>query len=326
MPTDPPLTLAARLVWVRFGRWFRVDTNTEAFGLFCGCLLAVSASVSFAWSRVGILDGMVAADLALLRFVVAGVILLPLLLRFGALSLAGIGWPRGLALLLTGGPLFVLPQAAGYAFAPLAHGGVIAPATVTIASTLMAAAFLRERLSKAHMIGAGLVITGIVLISWHGLHATPGSRTWIGDLLFVGSSLLWAGFTVLLRLWRLEALRAIAVVSVLSALLMIPGYLLFVGLPHLCALPVETLVVQGLIQGGLQGVLGIVGYSHAIRVLGVSRAVLFPASVPAASIVIGMAVLGEIPATEQIAGVLLVTIGLLIAVGLFQRMQRWRTA
>jgi uncharacterized membrane protein SirB2 len=122
----------------------------------------------------------------------------------------------------------------------LAHGGVIAPATVTIGSTIMAAAFLRERLSTAHIIGAVLVITGIVLISWQGLHASPGSRTWIGDLLFVGSSLLWAGFTVLPRLWRLDALRAIAVVSVLSALVMIPGYLLFVGLPHPRALLIES--------------------------------------------------------------------------------------
>jgi len=100
---------------------------------------------------------------------------------------------------------------------------------------------------------------------------------------------------------------------------MIPYYLLFVGLPHWRSLPVETLVVQGLIQGGLQGAVGIVGYSHAIRVLGVSRAVLFPASVPAISILIGIPILGEIPTTEQILGVVLVTVGLLTAIGVVQR-------
>lgn len=313
MPTDPSLTLPAPPVRATF------DTNSEAFGLFCGCLLAISAAVSFAWSRVGILGGMYAADLTLLRFTVAGAILLPVLIRYGVFSLAGIGWGRGMILLLLGGPLFILPQAAGYAFAPLAHGGVIAPATVTVASTIMAGLFLRERLGTAHLIGAALVISGIVLISWHGLTASPGSQTWIGDLLFIGSSLMWAGFTVLLRLWRLQALRAIAVVSVLSALIMIPYYLLFVGLPHWRSLPVETLVVQGLIQGGLQGAVGIVGYSHAIRVLGVSRAVLFPASVPAISILIGIPILGEIPTTEQILGVVLVTVGLLTAIGVVQR-------
>jgi drug/metabolite transporter (DMT)-like permease len=324
MPADPPVPIAApsaRPAWARSGVWFGIDTGSEAFGLFCGLVLVVGASASFAMSRVGILGGMYAADLTLLRFVVAAVILLPVLARFGVFSLAGIGWPRGLALLATGGPLFILPQAAGYAFAPLAHGGVIAPATVTILSTIMAAAFLRERLGKAHFIGIALVLMGIVLIGWHGLHAVPGSRTWIGDLLFLFSSTLWAGFTVLLRLWRIDAIRAIGVVSALSVLAMIPYYCVFVGLPHLLSLPIESVLIQGFVQGGLQGFVGIIGYSHSVRVLGVSRAVLFPASIPAASILIGIPILGEIPSVEQIAGVVLVTVGLLAAVGLLQRLR-----
>lgn len=295
---------------------------SEPFGLLCGVMLTISASVSFAESRAAILAGMDAADITLLRFVVAGIILLPMLFRYGVRNLAGIGWPRGLALLLTGGPLFILPQAAGYRFAPLAHGGVISPATVTIFSTIMAAIFLKERLSKAHLVGAVTVIAGIVLISWQGLTAAPGSLTWFGDVLFIASSTLWAIFTVLLRAWRLNAIRAITVVSVLSAVVMIPWYLAFTGLPHLLGLPVRLIVIQGVLQGGLQGVIGIIGYSHAIRVLGVSRAVLFPAAVPAMSILIGIPLVGEIPNLEQVAGMVLVTAGLLTAVGLFQRLRR----
>ena len=302
-------------------RWLGVDTGSEAFGIFCGCLLSIAAATSFAFARLGILGGMFASDLTLLRFVVSGLLLFPVLLRYGILSLAGIGWTRGLVLLVTGGPLFILPQAAGYHFAPLAHGGVIAPATVTVASTIMATAFLGERLSRAHVIGASLVLAGIMLIGWHGLYATPGSQTWIGDLLFVGSSLLWACFSVLLRVWRLDAVRAVAVVSVLSALVMVPSYLVWVGLPHLLAVPLASIALQGLIQGVLQGVVGIIGFSHAIRVLGVSRGVLFPAMVPAVSILIGVPILGEIPSVEQVVGVLLATVGMLYAVGVFRR--RW---
>ena len=171
------------------------------------------------------------------------------------------------------------------------------------------------------VVGAGLVLAGIILIGWHGLSATPGSQTWIGDLLFIGSSLLWACFSVLLRLWRLNAVRAVAVVSVLSALVIVPIYLAWIGLPHLLALPMGSLALQALIQGVLQGVLGIIGYSHAIRVLGVSRGVLFPASVPAVSILIGVPILGEIPTIEQVVGVMLATAGMLYAVGMFR--QRW---
>jgi drug/metabolite transporter (DMT)-like permease len=56
-------------------------------------------------------------------------------------------------------------------------------------------------------------------------------------------------------------------------------------------------------------------------VLGVSRAVLFPAMVPAVSIIIGIPIVGEFPNAFQIAGLLLVTAGLLGAVGVFRL--RW---
>ena len=111
-----------------------------------------------------------------MRFGVAGIVLLPLLLRWGLPTLAGIGWRRGLVLMVVGGPAFALMQMGGYAFAPLAHGAVIHPASVTILSTGIAAGMLGERLSRTHMIGAALVIAGIVLISWQGLHAVRPAR------------------------------------------------------------------------------------------------------------------------------------------------------
>jgi drug/metabolite transporter (DMT)-like permease len=84
---------------------------------------------------------------------------------------------------------------------------------------------LGERLSPVHLIGAGLVIGGIVLISWQGLQVTVGARSRVGDLLFLTSAVLWAVFTVLIRHWWLPAVRAISAVSFLSLLVILPGYL-----------------------------------------------------------------------------------------------------
>ena len=192
------------------------NTQTEAWGYFCGCVLALGASLSFASARAGVIAGLTPGDLILMRFGVAGLVLLPFWVRWGLPTLAGIGWRRGLILTILGGPAFALMQMGGYAFAPLAHGAVIHPASVTILSTGIAAVLLKERLSGAHLAGAALVMAGIVLISWQGLHAETGADSWIGDLLFFTSAILWAGFTVLIRHWRLHAIRAIAVVSFLS--------------------------------------------------------------------------------------------------------------
>ena len=46
---------------------------------------------------------------------------------------------------------------------------------------------------------------------------------------------------------------------------------------------------------------------------------LFPAVVPAVSVVLGIPIVGEIPSALQVAGLGLVTLGLLATVGLFRR-------
>ena len=56
-------------------------------------------------------------------------------------------------------PDFLDRKAGVDGFAPLAHGAVIAPSTVTIVSTIGAALFLRERLSRNHLIGAAIVLS-----------------------------------------------------------------------------------------------------------------------------------------------------------------------
>lgn len=292
----------------------------DHWGFLCGSIMALGTSLSFASARAGILGGLGAVDMIFARYIVAGAIMLPLLVRYGVRDFAGIGFRRSLILTLLGGAPFALLQTGGYGFAPLAHGAVIAPATVTIVSTIGAAVFLRERLSRNHLVGVAVVLTGILLIGWDGLLQPAGERAWLGDLLFFASSVLWAGFTLLLRHWRLPALQATAVVVVLSCVMTTPIYLATMGIAHLQALPLGMLAVQGLVQGGLQGAITMVAYSQAVIFLGVSRAVLFPALVPALSVLVGIPIVGEIPSSLQIGGLCLVTLGLLTTVGLF----RWR--
>jgi hypothetical protein len=108
-------------------------------------------------------------------------------------------------------------------------------------------------------------------------------------------------------------------VSVLSFLISTPAYLLWASPAHLAALPIGMLAFQGLVQGGPQGALTMVAYSKAVVLLGVSRAVLFPAIVPALSVLVGIPPVGEIPSALQSGGLGLVTLGLLTTVGTFRR-------
>jgi drug/metabolite transporter (DMT)-like permease len=297
-------------------------SHSTAFGVICGTTMAFAAAASFVAARFGMLGGVSPDQLVLLRFQIASLFFLPFLLRWGLFSLAGIGWPRGLTLLLVGGPPFAWLQFAAYRYAPLAHGAIINPPTVAILSTIAATVFLKERISRYHVAGTALVIGGIVLLGWDGVANTSDPRAWIGDQMFVASAVPWACFTVLLRYWRLSAARAVAVVSVLSTLILLPVYAISGELRSLVAAPVSVLVTQGLVQGLLQGLIGTTAYSHAIRVLGVSRAVLFPATIPALAILLAIPLIHESPSPVQIVGLGVVTAGLLIATGLLRLFRR----
>lgn len=76
--------------------------------------MALGASPSFAAARAGILGGLGATDLIFARFLVAGAIMMPLLMRWGLPTLAGIGFWRAAILTTLGGAPFVLLQTCGY--------------------------------------------------------------------------------------------------------------------------------------------------------------------------------------------------------------------
>ena len=297
-------------------------TRSIAFGFWCGMTMALGASVSFATARAGILSGLAPDDMIFARYVVAGLIMLPPLIYWGLHDLAGIGWTRGIVLAICAGIPFGLLQTAA---TPLRRWRMARslPLHGDDPQHHRRGRAVGETLTRSHLAGAALVLAGILMIGWQGIAArATGGTAWIGDLLFFVSSVLWAAFTVLIRYWRVDAIRATAVVAVLSLCVFIPLYLVYRGPQHLAALPLLPLVFQGLVQGLVQALITVMAYNRAIAILGVSRAVLFPALVPALSILIGIPAVGEIPNALQIAGLVTVSVGMLVAVGIHKRFTR----
>ena len=89
------------------------------------------------------------------RFLWSGIAFLPLVLRAGIGNLCGIGWGRGLVLMVLGGPVMSLISYTGFLFVPLGHGSVIQPSSATLGGLLLAAVFLRERVPPSRVAGRG---------------------------------------------------------------------------------------------------------------------------------------------------------------------------
>lgn len=204
----------------------------------------------------------------------------PWLLRDDPLRLAGIGWRRGAVLTALAGPLFILLATGGYAHAPLAHGAVIRPSTIALASMAAATILLGERVSRAKLAGTGLILAGLAVIVGNA-GATGGGMVWIGDLMFIAAGLSWTGFTILIKRWELDLLAVTAAVSVLSAPVVVPAMLVAGDFHRLAALAPDALAAQVIVQGGAAGVIAVIAFGIAVRRLGAGRSGLFPAIVPA---------------------------------------------
>lgn len=289
--------------------------SVEASGVVLGLIAASIWGSYLAMAKAGVSAGLAASDIAFIRYGVAGLIMLPWLMAHGFMRCGGVGWLRAVPLALLVGPLFVLIGVGGYQFAPLAHGAVMQPAALTIASTVLAAIILYDRPTPARLAGIVLMLGGLVVIAGPGLMSI-GSLTPIGDAMFIIAGLMWAAFTIVTRHWRIAALPATAAVSVLSAAVYVPGYLAFVGPARLLAAAPDMLLAQVIVQGVLSGVVATIAFTRAVQLIGPARAAVFPALVPAVAIVVGVPVAGEVPTALQLAGLAVVSAGLVIALGI----------
>lgn len=281
-----------------------------------GLVASLVWAAYMAFARLGVVQGVAPIDFALLRYGSAGLLLLPLLLRRGAGDLGGIGWPRGVVLVLLAGPPFILLATLGFRFAPLAHGAVLQPATVVLASMAIASLLLGERLGLRRWAGAAVVVAGLALISGAGL---AHGEAWRGDLCFVAAGLLWAAFTAAGRGWRIDPLTGTAVVAVLGGIAILPAWLLLGdGGAALLALGPLGLATQLLVQGPLSGIVAVYAFTRAVAALGAARAAMFPALVPGFSVLAGIPVAGEWPTPQQWLGLAVVLAGLPLAAGLLR--------
>ncbi len=280
-----------------------------------GALFGFAAVAIWAgWSavtRLAVTTHLDAWDIATLRFGVAGLILLPVLVKRG-LALDRLGW-FGLAMLIAGGGVpYVLLAAGGLRFAPAHDQGALNPGFMPLFVALIAAFVLREKLLTANKIGLALILTGaLVIVGWYAL--TPGTRT-IGHAMFLSAALLWAGFTIVMRRADLDPLHATAIVSTASAILYLPLYFVLQG-NRLLEMPVAELVLQTVFQGILVTIVSLILYGRAVAILGASGGAAFGALVPALSALFAIPLLDEWPIASDGAGIVLVSIGVYLASG-----------
>lgn len=288
-----------------------------------GALFALAAVTIWAgWSvmtRLAVTTSLDALDIPALRFGVAGLLLLPIVIRRG-LGLDRLGW-LGLGGLIVGtGAPYALVVALGLRFAPAYDAGALNPGCMPLFVALIAATVLGEWPSTLQKIGLSLILLGtLVIIGRHG--TTWNISRSFGNVLFLIASFLTAGYTVIMRQSKLDPIHVAALVSTGSLVIYSPLYFAIRGL-HLAQAPIADLTVQIIFQGIVVTIISLVLYGRAVLILGASGGSAFAALVPALSAVLAIPLLGELPTRSGWIGIALISAGVCLASA--GRLPGWR--
>ena len=222
------------------------------------------------------------------------------------------------------GALAYAPLAyAGFFFAPAAHGAVLMPGTLPLFTALVAAIILGERFTRQRALGLVFIACGGLMVGGASLQtAFQGGDVWLGDVLFVCASSVWAVYSVLARQYKVDAVQATIAITVFGAMIYLPVYgaLAYLNwLPsliqsHLGDAPIREIMLQMVIQGMGSVVISGISFTMMLKHFGPVRSTMLTALVPSLASLGAVFFLGEPLYWNLIAGLLLALAGVVIGV------------
>jgi drug/metabolite transporter (DMT)-like permease len=281
----------------------RAATTSALRGILAGIAAATIWSAWYVLARHGVTAGGLGPfDLAALRFLVAAPLLLLILRRF---PVTRAQLPLALIMALGIGPAFVIVVGTGFLQSPANFGGAVTAVCGVLFSLIGARLFVGERLGILQAVGIALSVGGLVLLA---MDATGDGAVWP----FLLGGLLWAAYGLAFRRSGLSAIEAVTAVAVLSALVYLPVYFVVAGARMWQADPAE-LLLQGLGQGVVTGIVALALHAVAVADLGATRGALFQSLVPPLTLVLSFFFIGEPITQTGLAATILVLVGVFLA-------------
>ncbi|SEJ97996.1 EamA-like transporter family protein [Variovorax sp. OK605] len=218
-----------------------------------------------------------------------------------------------------GGVAYAMAAYSGFFFAPAGHASVLMPGSLPLWTTLLAALVLRERITPMRALGLAMIVAGDLVVGGRSLlHAFEGGEVWKGDLLFMAAAFCWACYSVVARRHGLDAVRATIAITVFALMTYVPVYALLVAggqvASHLGTAPWREVAFQMAFQGGGSVVISGITFTRMVQHFGPVRTTMITALVPGLSAFGAVIWLGEPLYWNLVAGLLLVTAGILFGV------------
>jgi drug/metabolite transporter (DMT)-like permease len=248
------------------------------------------------------------------RLIVVLAILLPFTWRGLAAKLRTLErrqWIVLAALGFTGGGVHLALQWLGLHYTT-ATSGILYLSTTPIFIMLLAASTLGERIGAAQWSGVLISFAGVATIATQG--QLRGISLNVGDVLTLASMMMWAGYTVLLRVRSdpLEVGELLAMVCAIGFVFMLPWVAWeLADREHLRFTEEGLYAVLYSAIGSL--LLAYAGWSYVVTRLGAARAGATLHLMPAMGVGFAAALLGEYPRWYHFAGIALILAGVALS-------------
>ena len=273
-----------------------------------GVAVLIAASYPVA-TRAGVTGSFAPQELVTLRFGVGALLFLPYLLLHWR-RIARAAWLQGVPLTLFQGAGMGALVICGLQLAPANHAAALGPGVNSAWVALLGFVVFSRRPSQRVIVGATLCAIGVMALAWWGgVERNPAVLA--GDAMFLAASALGALYVLQLRTWGVSAVQGAAIVSLYSALIVVPWYLWSAPVPMWRVAPVE-LAWQVLWQGVLIGCVAFIALNHAISRLGAERSSALVALVPVLAALLAFIFLGEVPSAAEIAAFAVISAGVSI--------------
>ncbi len=256
-------------------------------------------------------------EVLVLRLITAFCVTIPIMIKLG-ISIRGQGIVGTLMLTIGGSAVFPYIIAEGLYYASASDAGALAPGTLPFWAVLFSFIILGEKPSKLKLCGLAFILIGALSVGlWQNL-TFQNTQEWKGHLLFVLAACLWSIFSIYYRKSGLTPVHGLAIGLFWGAAVALPPLFIF-GEINFSNKTIAEIMSMALLQGILIAVVALVLYSIAVREIGAAQTAAFGALTPILSLIGGFMLLNEAVLFNKFFGIILVTFGVVMASGIFER-------
>ncbi len=255
-------------------------------------------------SRYGVQCSLTPADITLVRYLAAFLVVLPITLRYDWKKFKlyqylviglGVGFP------------YTMTSFYGLKEINAAHAGVLVNGMLPVLGAVAAYLLFREKVSRLRLLAIVIVFAANIIMSGTDLMAL---NHLFGAALLFSAAIVYTAHLIGIRLFKMTWKDTLVVVPTVNCILFIPIWFFLPS--ELGHAPLSEIAVQAFYQGLVVNVFALSCVAYAIRSIGTLTVSLFMSFVPVTTAILAWLLLGEQLNSFEIAAIIGCTCGLIL--------------